>query len=160
VEISGYVDAITNGLAEMTYVIGARGVPSRGFYHWRPLAGIEIPLRGVLVAPGVTFIPLNVLAGVEYNLILGRLRISPSLAVGAGGAIPLSSDDSLDAFYLSHIGIQAKATGSVLITRDIRLFVDAGFAHWASVYSDTSIGIPFLTNSYGGLLIGAGVTFK
>ena len=103
---------------------------------------------------------MNVLLGGEWNLYFGRLKVTPGAAVGVGGAVPLSSDDELESFYLSHIGGQIRATGSVLITRDIQLFVQTGFVLWGSVVdSSVAAAIPQL-DSYSGLLIGGGITFK
>ncbi|MEE8440131.1 MAG: hypothetical protein V3S41_00295 [Spirochaetia bacterium] len=157
IELSGYVDAITNGLTGVTYTVGARAVASRGFYAWRPLGAVEIPFRGLL---GETLLPMNMLLGGEWNLYLGRLKVTPSVAVGIGGAVPLSSDDQLQSFYLSHYGGQIRATGSVLITRDIQLFVETGFVLWRSVYDNSVTRLIVPLSDYGGLLIGGGITFK
>lgn len=157
VELSGYLDGITNGLNDVTYAVGARAVASRGFYAWRPHVAVEIPLRGLIAE---SFLPMNVLLGGEWNLYFGRLKVTPGAAVGVGGAVPLSSDDELESFYLSHIGGQIRAIGSVLITRDIQLFVQTGFVLWGSVVdSSVAAAIPQL-GSYSGLLIGGGITFK
>jgi hypothetical protein len=103
---------------------------------------------------------VNVLLGGEWNLYLGRLKVTPSAAIGVGGAVPLGSDDELENFYLSHIGGQLRATGSILITRDIQLFVETGFVLWRGIVdSSVAASIPQLS-SYGGLLIGGGITFK
>jgi len=103
---------------------------------------------------------MNVLLGGEWNLYLGRMKVTPSAAIGIGGAVPISSDEDLESFYLSHIGGQLRATGSILITRDIQLFVETGLVLWESVVDPTvAASIPQL-GSYRGLLIGGGITFK
>jgi len=160
VELTGYVDSMTNGLSGVTYTVGLKAIASRGFYQWRPFFGLEIPFRGLVVAQTVTLFPANLFLGGEYNIIVGRLRIVPNVALGLGGAVPLGAGDQLDSFYLSHIGVQAKVTTSILVSRDVQVFVDAGIAYWGSMYDDPSIGIPMLTENYGGLLIGAGATLK
>ena len=161
VEISGYVDTLTDGF-DVTYTAGARGVASRGFYSFRPLGAAEVPFLGVFGAssPSTALLPLNLMAGGEWNLHLGRLKLTPSVVVGVGGAVPLGGDEDLESFYLSHIGGQLRVAGSVLVTRDIQLFVETGFAWWHSVVDSSVLAsIPQL-ESYGGLLIGGGVTFK
>ncbi len=147
VELSGYLDAITDGLTSVTYTVGVRAVASRGFYAWRPLAA-------------ETLLPMNVLLGGEWNLYFGRLKVTPGGAVGVGGAVPLSSDDELESFYLSHIGGQIRAIGSVLITRDLQLFVEIGFVLWGSIYDNSVARLAGPLASYRGLLIGGGITFK
>ena len=157
IELSGYVDAITDGLASVTYTVGVRAVASRGFYALRPLGAVEIPFRGLIAE---TLLPMNVLLGGEWNLYLGRLKLTPSAAIGVGGAVPLSSDDELESFYLTHIGGQLRVTGSVLITRDIQLYVEAGFVCWGSIYDNSVARLAGPLANYGGLLIGGGITFK
>ncbi len=157
VELSGYLDAITDGLTSVTYTVGVRAVASRGFYAWRPLAAVEIPFRGLIAE---TLLPMNVLLGGEWNLYFGRLKVTPGGAVGVGGAVPLSSDDELESFYLSHIGGQIRAIGSVLITRDLQLFVEIGFVLWGSIYDNSVARLAGPLASYRGLLIGGGITFK
>lgn len=163
VEISGYLNTVTNGLGSIVYVLGGRAVASRGFYAFRPHAALEIPFRGLVSLGGGTgtfLLPVNLLAGGEWNLYLGRLKLTPSAAVGLGGAIPITDEEDLQPFYLSHIGGELRATVSVLITRDIQLFVDAGIAYFASIYDTTDPRIAGPLSPYGGLLIGGGVTFK
>jgi hypothetical protein len=156
IEFSGYVDTLTDGIG-VTYTVGVRGVAGRGFFAFRPLAAVEIPFRGLV---GETMLPVNAMAGGEWNLRLGRLSLAPSVVVGIGGAVPLGGDEDLETFYLSHIGGQLRVTGSVLITRDIRLFVETGFAWWQSIVSSSvAESIPQLS-TYRGLLIGGGVTLK
>ena len=156
-EISGYLDALTNGLSEVTYLLGARATISRGFYTLRPFGAVEIPFRGLIAE---TLIPFNVMLGGEWNIHLGRLRVAPSAAIGIGGAAPFSASDDLESFYLSHVGANVRATGSVLIARDIQLFVELGIVYWASIYDNSVSRLVGPLGTYGGLLIGGGLTLK
>ena len=151
-----YYNVLTNGI-DLTSVVGLRGTASRGFYSFRPQAAIEIPFRGLI---GDSLFPLNILAGGEWNLYLGRIRLAPSAAVGVGGAIPLSDDPAYESFYLSHLGAQARLEGSVLVSRDVYINVHAGFGYWFGLVSDAPLGLSGPLSSYGGLIIGGGVTLK
>jgi hypothetical protein len=157
VELSGYLDVITDGYAEVTYAAGLRATVSRGFFAWRPQAAAEVPFRGIIAG---VLLPVNLLVGGEWNYHINRLKLSPALMLGVGGGVPLSDDENLDSFYLSHLGGQARLTGSLLITRDIMLYVEAGFAYWAGLYGSPPAALRDALSSYGGLLIGGGVTFK
>ena len=155
VELAAYLDVITDGYTGVTYTAGVRGIASRGFYALRPLVAAEIPFRG-LFAGGL--LPVNLLVGGEWNYYLRRLKLTPSALVGVGGAVPLSDQDE---FYLSHVGGQVRVTGSVLVTRDIMAFMEVGLAYWiGGMYSDLPAELRDPLSSYGGLLIGGGVTFK
>ena len=152
-----YLDVMTTGLDSLTYIAGLKATVSRGFYALRPIAAFELPFRGLA---GGVLLPMNIRFGGEWNLYLGRLRITPSATLGIGGAVPLSDDPLYERFYLSHLGASARLAGSLLVTRDILLNVEAGFGWWQSLIAGTlgDRGQPL--SSYGGLIIGAGVTFK
>ena len=70
------------------------------------------------------------------------------IGVGVGLSIPL--EDTSD-FSLTHVGGKAQLTISYLMTRDIKLFVDGGYAFW--------MGLD-LFDAYNGILAGAGVVIK
>lgn len=154
VEGGFYFDILTSGL-EITPVFGIRGVGSRGFYDWRPRASLEIPFRGII---DNTLLPINLLLGGEFNVYLGRIKLTPAASFGLGGAVPLSDDPSYEPFYLSHLGGQARVAGNLLVSRDIYVHVDLGFGYWFSLYSGSEFAGPL--SSYGGLIIGGGVTIK
>jgi hypothetical protein len=59
-----------------------------------------------------------------------------------------------------------KFTTSYLVNRDMMLFFDIGYAQWVGIAEDTLgsgsgglIELPFF-DGYGGILLGAGITFK
>ncbi|MFW5826011.1 MAG: hypothetical protein ACOCVO_00490 [bacterium] len=153
-ETTAYYDVLTNGL-DVTSVIGIKATAARGFYAARPRVSLEVPLRGE-ISDG--FFPVNLVLGGEWNAYLGRLRLTPSAGVGFGGAIPIDDDD-LEPFYLSHLGAFARVSGSLLVTRDLLVTVHTGLGYWFGLAGDSGSAISELS-SYGGLIIGGGVTFK
>ncbi len=156
VDASIYYNVFTNGI-DTASVVGVRGTGSRGFFQLRPHAALEVPFRGLV---GDSLLPLNLLVGGEWNLYAGRIRLTPSAAVGVGGAIPLSDDPSYESFYLSHIGGQIRAEGSLLVTRDIYINVDVGLGYWIGLAQDVPTALSGPLSSYGGLIIGGGITLK
>ena len=54
---------------KITGLIGLKGSVSRGFYGFRPIFGLEVPLIANILAA----LPLNLYVGGEYVLYLGRL---------------------------------------------------------------------------------------
>lgn len=163
-DTSVYANVI-QGETDNTFVAGIKGAASRGFYRWRPVVGLEIPFTGSILS---LFFPANIYAGAETNWYLGRIKVHPSFGVGVGGAVPTFEDetDQYDEFYMTHFGGQVKFTTSYLINRDVMLFFDLGYAYWVGLLEDefgsTSGG--FVSNTffdgYGGILFGAGITFK
>ena len=148
-----------NAMADAA-MIGIRSAVSRGFYGFRPIAGIEIPMAED--APDLGF-PLNVYAGAELCWYMGRLLFQPSGAVGIGGYLPLFSDDSditIEDLELTHVGGFAEFKGSYLLTRDIRLFADAGYAYWYGIYDGLLGDLGIFGSTYSGVYFGAGVTLK
>jgi hypothetical protein len=154
-EFSPYFDYVANNFGGNTPILGLKSVASRGFYAFRPFAGIEIPFTSIL---NFIFFPANVFVGGEYNLYLGRLRITPSLSVGIGGGVPLIEDPLLEDFYLTHLGGNAKLSINYLLGKNALLFAEGGYAYWYGVV-DSLTGLDFFS-SYGGPMFGAGVTFK
>jgi hypothetical protein len=163
VEISpygAYVMPLDGPSAEDIGVLmfGLKGVVSRGYYSWRPLAGLEIPTTATIF--GFLF-PMNVYLGGEYNIYLARLRLVPSFAVGLGGAVPVSDFFDED-FYTTHVGGHLKLSLSYLVTRDTMFVLETGVTGWYGLYDrvfEETIVDRFF-GSYGGILFGAGVTFK
>lgn len=140
-------------------LIGARITASRGFFAWRPLVGVEIPTTTTLF--GFLF-PVNVYVGGERNFYLGRLKMHPNFGIGLGGAVPV--DDTLfeEDFYTTHFGGSLRLTASYLVGRDTMVFLETGVAGWYGIYdrnwSNSTLDRFF--GSYGGILVGGGVTFK
>src|SRR4030042_770386 len=67
---------------KITGLIGFKQSISRGFYGFRPIFGLEVPLIANILAA----LPLNLYVGGEYVLYLGRLTVMPFVAAGGGGA--------------------------------------------------------------------------
>lgn len=154
-DAQAYFDVLTDGI-EITSVLGFRATASRGFYEWRPHVALEIPFRGVLLG---SLLPVSLAVGGEWNAYLGRLRLTPNLSVGVGGAIPIVDDPDARGFYLSHLGGVLRLTGSLLVTRDVLVSVQTGMGYWISLYGGDARYADALS-SYGGLIIGGGVTIK
>lgn len=138
-------------------VIGLRMPLSRGFYDTRPFVGVQIPLNGIRNLGTIFMVPICVTAGGEYNLYLGRLTLTPWAGVGGSyiylsEAITGTNRDTSDT-YIFHIGAQAYASASYLVSRDMRIYAEAGGEYWFSL-------VQWLYSNYGGLGFGAGVAFK
>ncbi|MCK5007012.1 MAG: hypothetical protein KAR73_06455, partial [Spirochaetales bacterium] len=65
-----------------TLLIGARQAVSRGFFGFRPLVGIEVPLIANIAAA----LPVNIYVGGEYDIYFGRFQIVPMAGLGVGMA--------------------------------------------------------------------------
>jgi hypothetical protein len=70
------------------------------------------------------------------------------VSVGASGAVPTGGDD----FAMTHVGFKAHANITYLMTRDIKLSMDAGLNYW--------FPIDELSTAYYGPIFGAGMCFK
>lgn len=141
------------------FVPGLRMTASRGFYGFRPLASIQIPvsLMSSFLFYGVyavEIIPINVLVGGEYAMNMGRLSVAPNASMGLSYYHVTSTFISTDTDFLSHIGAQIGGRVSYLFNRNTRAFVDLGIEYWLAMTNF------FGNESYGGAMFGAGVTFK
>ena len=149
----GIIDA-TGGLSN--FLVGVRAVASRGFFTARPLVGLEIPIRQA----GSGLFPLNLYAGGELNWYLGRLKLAPGIGAGVGGGIPLDPD-SEDQFYVTHLGGHVRASLMYAVSRDIYAFLEAGYAAWVGLASDTvPTSVRPYFDGYYGILISAGIVLK
>jgi hypothetical protein len=146
---------------------GIKAVVSRGFFSTRPVVGMEVPLSIATAALSLfDIIPMNAYIGAEItNLYLGRIQIAPTLVVGVGGAY---LGDTARAFFhtnqeyfMTHAGGKAFMTLSALVSRDMKVTVDAGYAYWIGL-ADTLLDIE--DDSYfatkGGPFVNVGVTLK
>ncbi len=143
-------------LAGGTPLPGFKATMSRGFYGFRPYGAVQIPIAEVssYFLGLFTVIPVNMIAGGEFNLYLGRLTLTPYGGVGASYArivSPLNTNDKTD--WLSHVGVQAYARAAFLFTRELSVFAEAGVDYWVSMDS-------VFFNNYGGLSFGGGVAYK
>ena len=129
---------------------------SRGFFDVRPFAAVQVPVNGIRNILSVVFVPVNVIAGAEYNLYMGRLALTPYAGIG-GSFIYISEMFSGETYDTSdwlfpHLGLQAYLNASYLFNRNTKLYAEAGFEYWFALTS--------LYSSYGGLSVGGGVSFK
>ncbi len=142
-------------LSGLTPVAGLKGVVSRGFYSFKPYFAAQIPIGEISSYWGLfSILPVNVILGGEFNLYMGRLAITPYAGVGVSYAHVLTPlDDDEDTDWLSHIGAQAYLNASYLVSRDMKVYAEAGFDYWLSMDE-------YFFDSYGGLSFGAGIAFK
>ena len=141
------------------FVPGFRATASRGFYGFRPLASVQVPvslMSNYLTWYGsyVQIIPVNVLVGGEVAMNMGRLSVAPNASAGLSYYHVTSTFISTNTDFLSHIGAQAGGRVSYLFNRNTRAFLDLGFEYWLAVSN------LFGNKSYGGVMFGAGATFK
>lgn len=133
------------GGSGMPILVGARQTLSKGFYAFRPLAGIELPVnlitRYSLVA--------NVVVGGELDLNLGRLTIAPIGAAGLGMRIPFSD---LESFSFSHAGGSASVAVEYLFDKDMKFVVEGGYLMWLDIAGGST--------TYQGVFAGGGLTIK
>jgi len=142
-----------------TLLPGLRVAGLRGLFKFKPYMAFQVPVGLISsylfwgIIP-LDIIPVNVVIGGEYQLIKGRFAFAPYTGVGISYIHVTTAGVSTDTDFLSHVGVQAFARLSYLFNRNMKLFVDAGFEEWIAI-SD------FWGNaSYGGISVGAGLTFK
>ncbi|GAB6276557.1 MAG: hypothetical protein SAMD01599839_10970 [Rectinema sp.] len=131
---------------------GFRATASRGYFPLRPYIGVQMPVSLAFNVLTVTVIPVNAIFGAEFMMPMGRLHVAPYAGAGFTYAHLTEALSGYETDYLSHIGFQAGGRVGYLINRNMRLFADAGIDYWLS------LGWPF--SDYGGLTLGAGVSFK
>lgn len=139
-------------------VFGLRTAITRGFYGFRPAATIDL-----MSLASETSLFASLALGGEFNLSLGRLR--PHLAFDVAPVFKIDNiidlltseesdaDDAIvsEASSLSHLRIGAKARVAYLFGDSFEVFLEAGALY----------GIPLSeVSAFGGITIGAGVTFK
>ncbi|MFA6507943.1 MAG: hypothetical protein WCT14_17710 [Treponemataceae bacterium] len=136
-------------------LIGAKAVASRFFYNIRPFAGIQASFDSKL------FFPIAAYAGVEYDIILGRLTLNASGAIGGASNVLIkvlesNLDTQTDDAFFSHYGAIVNVGASFLITRDLKLFAEVGAEYWIGILN--SLGGPW--SSYGGPGVSVGAAIK
>jgi hypothetical protein len=140
--------------------LGARAATSRGFYGFRPIAGIEIPtIANILLA-----IPLNVYVGGEYDFYIGRFQIVPMAGVGVGMAylwyLGVADVPEDQRYFITHFGGKASITANYLFHKNFRISVEAGYNLWFSRIPQASFFKNLVFPSYDGLFVGAGLIWK
>jgi len=154
--VSGTKLDYSGGSSGSNIIIGARVPLTRGFFDMRPFASLQIPVNGIGTWGTFFMVPINAIVGAEYNIYLGRLTLAPYAGAGvsyiyAGEATSGTTTDTSDSFF-SHYGAQAYVRVSFLVTRDIKIFAEAGGEYWfaaSTIYS-----------TYGGIGYGGGVSLK
>lgn len=149
------------GGSSATFLPGIKATASRGFYSFRPFMAVQIPL-GLMdnflyssyYGWYLQLIPVNLLFGGEMVLNMGRLSLTPSAAVGLSYIHVTSSWANSDTDFLSHLGAQVSGRVAYLFNRNTRAFVEVGYETWLAVSNLWN------NESYGGLVVGAGITFK
>jgi len=140
-------------------IVGARAVASRFFYNVRPQLGFQMSFDPDL------WLPLAVYGGIEYDIFIRRLTLYGSASFGAAtnvvfklveDAVEDMTNTEDDDTFFSHYGIVANAGISILITRDIKIYAEAGMEYWFGILN--SYGGPW--SSYGGLGFSVGAVIK
>ena len=159
------VDDDTGTIAEEKnrFVLGIRAVASRGFYDWRPVVGVEVPLGDNMAF----WFPVIGYVGVEYNMRMGRLSIAPSGVFGVGSMVPIVGSEEFkeDFSFAASFGGTAQVNASYLLNKDTILQGYAGYSLYISLLDDdllNAITTDGLTNpaAVKGGFIGVGLTFK
>ncbi|AHC13687.1 hypothetical protein [Salinispira pacifica] len=151
-DVTPYVAAIFNlesrSISSISF--GARAAPSRGFYAFRPVAGVEIVLSNASTAGEFIGLPVSVNFGAEYNLFLRRLRLTPHAYLGLVGQIPLQEGDD---FALKALKTGLVSGLSYLLPSaadNIELYLEGGY----------ELQFGFESNPVSGISLGAGVRIR
>lgn len=143
-----------------TLLIGARQAVSRGFFGFRPLVGIEVPLIANIAAA----LPVNIYVGGEYDIYFGRFQIVPMAGLGVGMAylwyLKIADVPEDDRFFLTHVGGLAGVTANYLFHKNFRFSVELGYMNWFSLIPLKVFTDNLTFPDYDGLFVGAGVTIK
>jgi len=143
-----------------TLLIGARQAVSRGFFGFRPLVGIEVPLIANIAAA----LPVNIYVGGEYDIYFGRFQIVPMAGLGVGMAylwyLKIADVPEDDRFLLTHVGGLAGVTANYLFHKNFRFSVELGYMNWFSLIPLKVFTDNLTFPDYDGLFVGAGVTIK
>jgi hypothetical protein len=157
-EITAYYHGIFNFDTGGIYSLaGIKATLTLGLFSVHPIAGIEFPFFDVYGVGGFVFffgIPINAYAGAEFPFYFGRVQVSPTATVNFGGIYLYKETDSGQQFLPTHVGFSAYANIALLVTRDAKIYADAGYTFMATPFDVTSI------ISYGGPLFGGGVLIK
>ena len=143
-----------------TLLIGARQAVSRGFFGFRPLVGIEVPLIANIAAA----LPVNIYVGGEYDIYFGRFQIVPMAGLGVGMAylwyLKIADVPEDDRFFLTHVGGLAGVTANYLFHKNFRFSVELGYMNWFSLIPLKVFTDNLTFPDYDGLFVGVGVTIK
>ncbi len=139
-------------------LIGLRQTVIRGFYDFRPIFGVEVPV----IANILWGIPFNLYMGGEWNNYLGRVQITPMAAVGMAAAyLWYLQDDGDPVFIFTHLGGMAQLNISYLVNKDIKFVLEGGYLHWFSMDPTRVLfDEPLLFHDYNGFFAGGGISIK
>jgi hypothetical protein len=120
------------------FIMGIRGAASKGFYKFRPLFGVELPLMKDVPLENSSAMAY---IGGEMKLYMRRLHISPSAGVGLG--VSFSSLETEEP-ELSHFGGLLNLSIAYLFNKNAKIEINPGFAGWVGKedYNDV-IGLTF-----------------
>jgi hypothetical protein len=145
---------------DQTILIGARQAVSRGFFGFRPIVGIEVPLIANIAAA----IPLNVYVGGEYDIYFGRFQVVPMAGLGVGMAylwyLKYADVPEDKRFFFTHVGGLAGVTANYLFSKDFRFSLELGYMNWFSLIPLKTFTDDLTFPDYDGVYVGAGVTWK
>jgi hypothetical protein len=145
---------------DQTILVGARQALSRGFYGFRPIAGIEVPLIANIAAA----LPVNVYVGGEYDLYFGRFQLVPMAGFGVGMAylwyLKYADVPEDDRFFFTHVGGLAGVTANYLFKDNLRFSVELGYTNWFSLIPLKVFTDDLTFPDYDGIYVGAGITIK
>jgi len=145
---------------DTTILIGARQAVSRGFFGFRPLVGIEVPLIANIAAA----LPVNIYLGGEYDIYFGRFQLVPMAGLGVGMAylwyLKYADVPEDKRFFLTHVGGIAGVTANYLFHKNFRFSVEVGYMNWFSLIPLKVFTDNLTFPDYDGLFVGAGVTIK
>lgn len=145
---------------DTTILIGARQAVSRGFFGFRPLVGIEVPLIANIAAA----LPVNIYLGGEYDIYFGRFQLVPMAGLGVGMAylwyLKYADVPEDKRFFLTHVGGVAGVTANYLFHKNFRFSVEVGYMNWFSLIPLKVFTDNLTFPDYDGLFVGAGVTIK
>jgi hypothetical protein len=143
----------------LTALVGLRQSVSRGFYAFRPIFGLEVPLLPDIAAA----LPLSLYVGAEYVIRVGRLEVTPHASLGVGGACLWHLGESVSEdrkFAFTHIGGTAGVNLSCLLANKLLFLLEAGYLHWFSLIPAKVFAGGLSFPDYDGLYFGGGLTIK
>lgn len=135
-------------------VVGGRAEMTRGFFGLRPFAALQA------VVDFDMLVPINAIIGGQYSLYLRRLELGGRLGVGGSSNVLVrilrNEFSTTDDEWFTHYGASAGAYISYLLTRDLKIVIEAQADYMLGLLDGLGYGF----DSYGGFQIGVGASFK
>ena len=148
-DVAAYARTIVMGASQLATSLGLRTTAVRGFYDFRPFLEMEVPLQ--LVGYAAPYFPFNMSLGGEYNIILGRLAVTPRASLGVGFSVGTVQQETY--FRVTRYGGSVGLGMSYLFGSNTRFSLEGGYTMWLS--TDT-----FYASSYGGVYAGGGISIN